>query len=193
MIAGDPNNFAIMIEPIEEWSNPELHWLEGVFDFIFQGKYLSEKIYSYTFNDIFSRKDIPEFFSSEKDIIEDKQIFEMDKNSAFKVMIDNFNPYILDKECEIEEWDQTYKYFLPPDDMNSFGIYTVVVRHKNMARILGAKLNDLITKIDGEKEWKPRDNFIIHEAFLEVEELNNIKKAISSYANHLLDRIYKLR
>ena len=42
MIIGNPDKFAILIDSIDEWNDPNSFWKEGIFDFIFQGKYLSE-------------------------------------------------------------------------------------------------------------------------------------------------------
>ena len=186
MIIGNPDKFAILIDSIDEWNDPNSFWKEGIFDFIFQGKYLSEEIKDYTFNELLilgQKSFLPA-------LIEDRELFWEDKEKAFKLMLDRYDPYILDPEFDADDsLNYSDEYIINKDYMS--GTWVVAVCYENHVRLLGAIIYDLLKNIDNQgntisSEWVKRKNISIHESIIHIKDYQDINKKIVSYFNKIL-------
>lgn len=180
MIFGNPNSFAVLIDKVDAWKYPDYpEWTEGVFDFIFNNIYLSEKIISYTFNELFYDAENIYFL---KMPYENKDFFYAPKEYAFEEMLNAWNPYILNENPVLDQWDQTDKYLLNPLEMNA---WVTMVSYQNQVRILGAMTDSLIPIPEKGNEWMRRNSFFIHEAIITLDEYIQIKEKIIQYLKEL--------
>lgn len=186
MIIGNPDEFAVLIDYVDDWNSETSFWKEGIFDFIFHGRYLSEKIISYTLNEFLI--DNQPIFLPEK-IIENKSLFFEQKDIAFKFMLDAYNPYILNKDLDKDdEGNRQYcdGYVLNKHYMS--GIWVTAVSYQDNIRIMGAITDDLMHFDDGRaSQWIGRKEILIHEAMITCHEYQLINDNIGIFLKEVLN------
>jgi hypothetical protein len=183
MIIGNPANFAVFIDLVTDWNDESSFWREGVIDFIFQYKFLADEIRDFTLNEFVTTKDSTFL----KMPIENKELFFKEKYAAFKEMLDNYQPLIMDDEPEdFFDDDEKYHTGYILNDSDTLGKWVTIVRYQDQVRILGAIIEDWVYNYDkkGEiigGEWVRRENLIIREAIVSMRDYLEIDATVVKY------------
>lgn len=209
MILGNPYTFAILIEPIKMWTDDydDDYWVEGVFDFIIDGKFISSKIYDYTFNSLFNLSSGCNFIFSQP--IDDKYVFFLEKEEAFVKMLFESRPFYYRKNTDgdwvyyeegkvyeqyneyekYEEYYQNNSYVFVSSELEG-GAVVLFVSCENKVRIMAAITDELKGVYDENgrwirNEWDVVKKWDIHETIITLDEFNLVQKECIDYIRSL--------
>ena len=158
MILGNPAQFAVMFEIVNEW-NIDSSFNNGILIFSVDWKvYPQNEIINATLN--FEIPNLKEYMSN---ICEDKQLFELPKYEAF---IKIYNLRFL------EDWDvdEDYRFDISPVAFSDNNCLIFAVSNGSMVRVLATSNLEYI-KAESRYDLK---NIEISEAYITIEEWNEI-------------------
>lgn len=160
MILGDPYKFAIIIKTIKEWNLDEA-FCNGILLFCIDGSIFPKEICTATL-----KSEIGPLRENLENIAVDTSLFYAEKGRAFKQIYNMIVPadFTLDND---------YRFDISPLSFADENCYTFAVSNGTQVRILAAKLE--YNKELSRHELKNTD---IKEAFISLEELSKIAKAL---------------
>lgn len=180
MIIGNPYEFAILVQHIPEWGDD--FYRNGLFHLIIDGKMFPEKLCTASlgveFGEINSSNALISF-------PENREIFHAEKEDAFKAMLFMAYPdYRLDyggggddrQDCKNE-----YLYKISGQNSEENGYYLFCVTCNDEARVLGAKVGELISQVDGTKDRVTIQQLDISEIIVPTAEIKRIVQQLNDY------------
>lgn len=170
MIYGNPNEMAILIEPIIEWSDDT--FTNGLL-FIFLKGEMFPSSQNYKISTL--NLDICDFKSEILQKPRDnKEYFFASKQDFFKKAISMSFPREIYSDCNGDFAEdlfiEDYSYILMIDSLIESSCYICIVGYKDQVRIVAAETSYLTENDDGNKEWEKYDNPAIYELFLKKSE-----------------------
>lgn len=137
MIFGNPNNFAILVEPVNAWSDSA--YQNGLMCFFVNGcaialnendcfcsVVMNSDLYEYE-NNLISWRTNPQ----------DNKLFDADKHKAFEALMMQLWPEIIDSNYEYpNEFVENYTHYLSFDSLQQMGVFCFIVGKKEFSRIL---------------------------------------------------------
>ncbi len=161
MILGDPYKFAIIIKIIREWNMDETFG-NGVLLFCVDGSIFPKEILTATLN-----SEINPLKEKLKNINVNNEIFKMEKEEAFKKIYNITFP-------EDVDLDNDYQFDITPLSFPEDNCYIFAVSDGTKIRILASKL-----KYSREESRHKLKNMNVNEAFISMEEMNEIVKELN--------------
>lgn len=131
MVIGEPYKFAIIIEEIKEWNSDDTFG-NGILQLCVEGSIFPKEIVTATLH-----CEIPWLKDKLEHIMENKLLFDMPKEQAFKEMYSTTFPN--DFNCR-----NNYSYYITPISLEDEGIFVFAVKKGNIVRILADKLNYIL-------------------------------------------------
>lgn len=179
MVFGNPNRFAILMELIPCWTE-EGNYKNGLFHFIVEAKIFPAWANSSTLSG-----DILCLEKKNNALIampENKELFFMDKEMAFKKLLDAMLPEKLNPDFEYpDDFEEDYTYYAGTYNLEDGGCYVYAIGFEENIRILGARISSLIgNSIDGYDQIN-RDKFNIAEIILPKAEVKQIIHDTKTY------------
>lgn len=171
MIFGDPYKFAILAEQVPTWSCST--YRNGLVFYFIDGLtfplYEDLVVPNTTLNVDLSH--YIESFLAWKKNPQNHQIFAMPKEEAFKALMLQRNPWLIDEDFDDENFVENYEYSLTSLIMEHCGYCCFLVGSGHQSRILVGKHASLIVDKDGSGEWVKIENPKISEVFMEHTEV----------------------
>lgn len=176
MIFGDPYEFAVLIEIVPEWSDET--YRNGLFHFIIDGKMFPEEPTNSSLG-----VDLRAFLKSSAlvSLPENCEIFNMNKEDAFNLMLGLAYPDYRDDVENPEDFDNCYLYEASTPNIQDPGSYFFCVRCNDAVRIIGAKKNRLQPGPDGGNFWERIPNPEVVEVFMSVDAVKEIVRKVREY------------
>lgn len=172
MIFGDPYRFAIWIEHVPQWGDSIKN---GFFYFFLNGSMYPNDIRTST---LFV--DYDDVIHPENALIampQDDKIFNASTDKAFEYLYKMANPQ---PTPEDEYSEGIWKFNASPTIIQESGACFFAVSNKDLVRILGGKVSELVDQ--GERRiWQDIKHPVIEDVTIEKSELNKI---ISSFREH---------
>ena len=175
MIFGNPYKFAILVEPIPNWSDET--FINGLVFYIVDGLMLpfhdDGGVCNTTINsDLFAFKE--QLTAWEKNPQND-EIFDMPKEKAFTNLLLQVWPNEVDESLIIsDDFCEDYTHYLTSTMMQDSGSYCFLVGKGSISRVLLGKWRHLIENINGQLEWNKLEKPIINDVFLPHTELMEV-------------------
>lgn len=175
MIFGDPRYFAIIVEPVELWSNTGD--INGVLSFIIDGHYISNQV---NIADLLA--DAQALLTDNALVTQppDKRLFSMKKNEAFNEIMARMKPAILDASHEpSDDFLENYAFQASPPSVEDSGCYLFAISDGDKVRVLGAQCCYLVGDVSPEWVCGPAQE--VYEATLPENELRELVLRASKY------------
>ena len=163
MVLGDPYEFSIFIQTIEEW-NINDSFCNGILFFGINGDIYPKEIVSATL-----KYEIPVLEENLLNITIDNELYYMQKEKAYKKIYNITFPEDIDIGND-------YRYEISPTIFSDNDYYIFAVSNGERVRILASKLNYIIEESRHELE-----NIDISEVFIDIEYLNKIISKLKIY------------
>lgn len=160
MLLGNPYKFAVFIKTIQEWNIDET-FCNGILLFFVDGTIFPKEILTATLN-----SEINPLKENLENIVVHNKIFHMKKKKAFQQIYNVTFP-------EDFNSDNDYRFDITPLSFSDNNCYIFAVSDGFQVRILAAKL-PYIKKLSKHR----LKNAAIAEAFVSVQEINEIAKAL---------------
>jgi hypothetical protein len=172
MIFGDPEKFAILVEPISSW-NAAGDYRNGVLSYMIAGNFFPEKL---TIADISSDTNC---FCNDSALISQpvhKKIYYLPAHEAYMEMLKAMEPFLVDPDSD-PDLDNDYTFQASVYSLEENGYFCFAVSNGKTVRILGAQYSYLDRK-GNHPEWKKVDNLNIKETYIDGEELKILVKTL---------------
>lgn len=174
MIYGNPNEMAILVEPIIEWSDDT--FTNGLLFIFLNGEiFPSSKNYRISTLNIDIRDFKSEILQKPRD---NKEYFFASKQDFFKKAISMSFPREIYSDCNGDFAEdisiEDYSYVLMIDSFVESSCFICIVGYKDQVRIVVAETSYLTTNIDGTKEWKKHNNPTVNEFFMKKSKFHQL-------------------
>lgn len=176
MILGDPYRFAIWIEYIPQWSDS---YKNGFFYFFVNGNMYPNDIRTSTLD-----VDLNHIIDNENSLVVipcNDEIFNSSTNEAFNTLFKLAYP---ESTLEDEYPEQVFDFCASPTIINESGAYFFAVSNKDLVRIIGGKIAQLVDR-DGQRVWENIAHPFIEDIFIPRDEINEIISKLKEYSASL--------
>ncbi|WP_437610828.1 immunity 42 family protein [Erwinia sp. V71] len=182
MVFGDPNNFAILMEPVSAWSE-DAGYNNGLFHFIINGKLFPDNASVATLDgDISCLSEDSALVT----IVEDKALFTADKHTAFTTMLNKMLPELLNPDADVpDDFVTDYRYQASTYNLENNMCYAFAVGHNMELRILAAKTSYLSGNDHDGYQWENLDNLDVQETILPHNEIEGIIASTREFYKHI--------
>ncbi|UYA60674.1 hypothetical protein NAL19_2557 [Pectobacterium sp. F1-1] len=171
MIFGDPNTFAILMEPVPVWSE-DAGYTNGLFHFIINGKLFPDNASVATLDGDIS------CLSEDNALVtatEDKELFMADKHIAFTAMLNKMLPELMNPDANIpDDFVTDYRYQASTYNLENNMCYVFAVSHNSKLRILAAKTSYLLGNDSDGYQWENFMTLDVQEIILPCDEVQKI-------------------
>lgn len=165
MIIGDPYVFSIMIDVVDKW-NEDKSFNNGILYMGIGGVLVFPQISTVTLN-----VEIPRLLNKLKNLVENKDLFYMQKEEAFAYI------YKLTFPCDYEEGVvNDYSYDLTPYEYGDKGYFVFMVKCEEQVRILASKLQYIL-----EESTHNLEEIEVIETYVLIEELEMMYEELNLF------------
>lgn len=165
MIFGDPYRFAIWVEYIPQWGDS---YKNGFFYFFVNGNMYPNDIRTSTLD-----VDLNDIIYDKNALIAlpcNDEIFNASTNEAFNSLFKLAYP---ESTQEDEYPEQVFDFCASPTIINESGAYFFAVSNKDLVRVIGGKIAQLVDG-DGRRAWEDIAHPVIEDIIIPRDEINEI-------------------
>lgn len=163
MIIGEPYNFAIIFDTVDGWNN-DANFKNGI---LFFG--INDTVFPTQFKVITLSTELWKVYRNLQNIVENKIIFNMKKEDAFKSIFRITYPENFDT-------DNDYRYLISPDEINDSGNFIFALRDGDDIRILSSSL-----EYDIENSTYFFDGIKVIEGYIKEKELEDMLSVLKDW------------
>lgn len=163
MIIGEPYNFAIIFDIVDRWNKDE-NFKNGILFFS-----INDTVFPKQFNVITLSTELRKVYGALQNIAENKGIFSMKKEDAFKSIFRITYPENFDT-------DNDYRYIISPDEINDSGNYIFALSDGENIRILASSL-----EYDIENSTYFFDGINVIEGYIKEKELDDMLSTLKDW------------
>lgn len=177
MVIGDPYKFAVLVQNIPEWGSDS--YRNGLFHLIVDGKMFPDELSTATLDVEFGELKNSHALIS---FPENREIFHKKKMDAFEIMLYLAYPNYRDGDGDgRQDLGNDFRWKVSGPNAEDQGCHVFCVFCNDEARVLGAKVSDLIADKDGARYWVDIPNYDVFEAIVSTAAIKNIMQQLSDY------------
>ncbi|WP_082305955.1 immunity 42 family protein [Achromobacter piechaudii] len=177
MVIGDPYKFAVLVQNIPEWGSDS--YRNGLFHLIVDGKMFPDELSTATLDVEFGELKNSHALIS---LPENCEMFRKKKVDAFEIMLGLAYPnYRCGDVDDRQDLSNDFRYKVSGPNAEDQGCHVFCVVCNEEARVLGAKVSELITDKDGTRYWVNIQNYDVFEAIVSIADIKQIVQQLSDY------------